>query len=143
MKAMTASSPLKLVIAAGLVAASLTAAGCGESSGRGDELRPPLPLVIAVQIGDDEVTGSPSSVGAGPITLIASNQTPLPQNLTIDGPRLRRVLPVDANDTATVKLTVTPGEYTLSIGKKDQQSKPFTLNIGAKRATTQPRLLLP
>ena len=140
---MTAPRNARTLTAATLVAALLVAAGCGEGSGRGDEERPPLPIVIAVQIGDDEVTGSPKKIGAGPITLIASNQTKLPQKLKVEGPRLERVLPVDATDAATLKITLDPGEYTLSTGARDQQTKPFALRVGPKRATSQPRLLLP
>src|SRR4051794_38801590 len=110
----SSTSPAGLLIAAVAVAVTVTAAGCGESSGRGDKQRPPLPIVIAIQIGKNEFTASPSKIGAGPFTLTASNQTKLPQILTIKGPRVKRSIPVDANDTSTLKITLEPGDYTLS-----------------------------
>jgi hypothetical protein len=124
-----------------LVAAALAIVGCG-GSGRGKAERPPVTLTIAVQIGEDEVTSSPQKFGAGPITMIASNQTPAAQELTIDGPRVNRTVPVDPQDTATLKVALQPGEYTLET-KTSQQIPPYALQVGAERASAQNRLLLP
>lgn len=121
--------------------AALAAIGCG-GSGRGDSNRPPETLTIAVQISEDEVTSSPSNFGAGPITMLISNQTSVPQKMTIDGPRLNRVVPVDVRDTATLKANLLPGDYTLET-KTSQQTPPFAMHIGAPRGSNQNRLLLP
>jgi len=123
------------------VAAALAVAGCGDS-GRGEDERPPETLTIAVQIGEDEVTSSPQRFGAGPITMIASNQTPATQQLTIDGPRVERTVPVDPQDTASLKLILEPGEYTLET-KTSQQVPAYKLQVGPERGSAQNRLLLP
>lgn len=125
----------------GLVAAALVVIGCG-GSGRGEEDRPPLPLTIAIQIGEDEVTSSPSKFGAGPVTMIISNQTNVGQKMTIDGPRLERAVPVDPADTATLKADLQPGEYTLET-ETSQQSPPYTIRVGAERGSAQNRVLVP
>jgi hypothetical protein len=124
-----------------LAAAALAAVGCG-GSGRGDENRPPVTLTIAVQIGEDEVTSSPSKFGAGPVTMLISNQTPVGQQFTIDGPRLNRTVPVDPQDTATLKANLITGDYTLET-KTSQQEPPFTIAVGPPRGSAQNRLLLP
>lgn len=134
----TANIPLVLAFSA-LV---LVMAGCGGGSGRGKNNRPPIPIVVAVQIGENEVTASPQMFGAGPITLLVSNQTRVPQKLTVDGPRLKRTLPVDSSDTASLKIVPQPGDYTLSLDET-QQAKEFTLHVGAKRGSAQNRLLTP
>ena len=139
---MTAGAIVRALVVMPLAVVITALGGCGGGSGRGEKDRPPLPLTIAVQIGDNEVTSSPSVFGAGPVTLIASNQTRVPQKLKIDGPRLTRVLPVDPADTATLKATLQPGEYALTTDTS-QQVPPFRLKVGAERGSTQDRLLLP
>ena len=86
------------------------AAGTDE---RTSNLRPPAPINVSVEIGDDAVTASPSKFGAGPIELIASNQSSAAHTLTIDGPRVKQsVGPISPQDTATLKVTVSPARYT-------------------------------
>src|SRR5437667_333934 len=68
----------------------LTAAGCGASGERKSTLRPPAPINISVRIGQNSVTVSPHRFGAGPILVLASNQSNAAQRLTLDGPQLRR-----------------------------------------------------
>jgi hypothetical protein len=131
----------RILIVIALVAAACAGAGCGGSA-RGNKDRPPVPLTIAAQIGDDEVTASPRKFGAGPITLIASNQTPVGQKLRLDGPRVERELPIDPHDTATLQVTVESGDYTLTT-ETSEQIPPFTLKVGQERASAQDRLLLP
>lgn len=124
-----------------LAVAALAAIGCG-GSGRGDENRPPVPITIAIQISEDEVTSSPSKFGAGPVTMLTSNQTKVTQQLIIDGPRLHRAVEVDPQDTATLKADLNPGDYTLET-KTSRQEPPFTIQVGPERGSAQNRLLLP
>jgi hypothetical protein len=117
-------------------------AACGESDNRNAN-RPPVPINISVQVGTKKVTASPAKFGAGPITLIVANQSGASQILTIDGPRLRQSLgPINPEDTATLKLDVQPGAYTLAV---DEASglKPSRLTVGPKRPSGQNTLLLP
>ena len=63
--------------------------------------------------------------------------------LTIDGPRLRQSLgPINPEDTATLKVTVQPGQYTLAADQSSGLS-PARLNVGPKRPSAQNTLLLP
>lgn len=138
---MNSATIVRAPVAVLFVLAIAGLSACG-GSGRGDEDRPPVPITIAVQIGEDEVTASPSKFGAGPVTLLVSNQTKVAQKLEIDGPKLNRMLPVDPTDTASMKATLQPGDYTLTTATS-QQTPPFTLEIGSERGTAQDRLLLP
>jgi hypothetical protein len=131
----------RALISIALIGAACAFTGCGDSA-RGKKDRPPVPITIAVQIGEDEVTASPRQFGAGPITLIASNQTPVGQKLKIDGPRLERELLIDPRDTGSLEVTVEPGDYALTT-RTSEQVPPFTLKVGKKRASAQNRLLLP
>jgi hypothetical protein len=120
----------------------LAISACGESDNRNAN-RPPVPINISVQLGPKKVTASPQKFGAGPITLLVANQSGASQSLTIDGPRLRQSLgPINPEDTATLKVSVDPGQYTLAV---DEASgvRPGRLNVGPKRPSAQNTLLLP
>jgi hypothetical protein len=128
-----------VVVGAGM----LPAFGCGGGGERTNALRPPAPINVAVEIGDARVSASPRRFGAGPITIIASNQSGASRRLTIDGPRLRQsVGPINPQDTATLKVTVNPGSYTIS-ADGTAGPKPSTVTVGPKRPSAQNQLLLP
>jgi hypothetical protein len=128
-----------VVVGAGM----LPAFGCGGGGERTNALRPPAPINVAVEIGDARVSASPRHFGAGPITIIASNQSGASRRLTIDGPRLRQsVGPINPQDTATLKVTVNPGSYTISADGTGGP-KPATVTVGPKRPSAQNQLLLP
>src|SRR6185295_11270873 len=92
------------------VALSLIAGGCGGDDQAHSQQRPPVPINVSVQIGPKRVTASPDKFGAGPVTLLITNQSGASQTLTIDGPRLQRSIgPIPPQDTATVKVTLQPG----------------------------------
>jgi hypothetical protein len=116
---------------------------CGANEERTNSLRPPTPINIAVDIDDDKVSASPTSFGAGPITVIASNQSSASNTLTIDGPRVKQTVgPINPQDTATLKVTVDPGTYTVST-ESAGSAKPATLNVGPKRPSAQNELQQP
>jgi hypothetical protein len=128
-----------VVVAAGM----LPAFGCGGDDERANALRPPVPINVAVEIGDARVSASPRRFGAGPITIIASNQSGASRRLTIDGPRLRQsVGPINPQDTATLKVTVNPGSYTIS-ADGTAGPKPAAITVGPKRPSAQNQLQLP
>jgi hypothetical protein len=121
----------------------LTAAGCGGGSQRKSTLRPPAPINIAVRIGPDGVTASPARFGAGPIMVLASNQSTAAQRLTLDGPRVRRsVGPIPPAETGSIQVTVGPGAYSLA-ADGGAGVKPAKLTVGPKRPSSQNQLLLP
>jgi hypothetical protein len=120
----------------------LAASACGGSDNRNAN-RPPVPINISVQLGTKKVTASPAKFGAGPITMLVANQSGASQSLTIDGPRLRQSIgPINPEDTATLKVNVDPGTYTLAV-EEASGVKPGRLNVGPKRPSAQNTLLLP
>jgi hypothetical protein len=124
-------------------AAAVLVPGCGGGGERANTLRPPAPINVAVQIGEARVSISPRHFGAGPITIIASNQSEASRRLEIDGPRLRQsVGPINPQDTATLKVTLNPGIYTVSADGTGGP-KPGQVTVGPKRPSSQNQLLLP
>jgi hypothetical protein len=118
-------------------------AACGSNGDDRNKLRPPVPINISAEIGTSRVSVSPAKFGAGPIALLVSNQSGASQTLTIDGPRVRQsVGPINPQDTATLKVSVGSGEYTLAA---DEASglKPTKLEVGPARPSAQNQLLLP
>ena len=127
----------------GLLLLVLTAVGCGGGSQRKSTLRVPSPINISVQIGQDRVTASPKRFGAGPIKVLASNQSTAAQRLTLDGPRVRRsVGPIPPAETGSINVTVQPGEYSLSADGAGGLT-PAKLTVGPKRPSAQNELLIP
>jgi hypothetical protein len=130
-----------LALVAALVA--LAVAGCGGDDEARSQQRPPVPVNLSVQIGTERVTVSPSEVGAGPVTLLVANQSGASQTLTVDGPRLRRAVgPIPPDDTATVKLTMGTGEFTIG-AEESAGLDPATIKVGPPRDSAQNELLLP
>jgi hypothetical protein len=129
--------------AALLAVLALATAGCGSDDEARSEQRPPVPVNISVQIGTERVTASPDSIGAGPVTLLVANQSGAAQTVTVDGPRVRRTAgPIPPDDTATVKLTMGTGEFTIA-PEESAGLDPATLRVGPPRDTAQNELLLP
>jgi hypothetical protein len=126
-----------------LVALPLVGYGCGDTDERTSNLRPPTPINVSVKIGDENVSASPTKFGAGPIVVVASNQSSASHTLTIEGPQLRQSLgPISPQDTATLKVTVAPGEHTLA-AEGSQSLDEARLNVGAKRPSAQNKLQQP
>jgi hypothetical protein len=120
----------------------LLASGCGGGKERANNPRPPETINVAVQIGEDDVDVSPAKFGAGPILLQASNQSNASHRLTLEGPQVKQTLgPINPHDTATLKVSVRPGEYTLSSDvSAGAQAK---LTVGPERPSAQNKLLQP
>jgi hypothetical protein len=137
------AAPIRALAAVAAVLLGVVAGGCGsDDEARSDE-RPPVPLNISINLDEEGITASPDKFGAGPITMLVSNQSGASQTLTIDGPRLRRsVGPINPQDTATVRLRVQPGEHTVSAGES-AGLREATLAVGPERPSAQNDLLLP
>jgi hypothetical protein len=129
------------VVLAVLAAAAI--AGCGGDDEARSEQRPPVPINISVLIGAERVTASPDEIGAGPVSLLVSNQSGAVQTVTTDGPRVRRsVGPIPPDDTATLKLTMGSGEFTIG-AEESAGLEPATITVGPPRGSAQNELLLP
>ena len=132
-----------------LCAAGLALAGCGEDDFE-NEPRPPVPIQLTGVITEDEVTVSPSEVGAGPVVITVSNQTKASHTVTLessDGGTIReQVGPINPLDTATLQRTLEPGTYTVRAGSEaavPREITPATLTIGQERKSGSDELLLP
>lgn len=138
-----AAALIRALAAVAAVSVVVVASGCGSDDEARSEERPPAPINISVNLDEERITASPEKFGAGPITLLVANQSGASQTLTIDGPRLRRsVGPINPQDTATVRLRVQPGEYTVSAGES-AGLREATLTVGPERPSAQNDLLLP
>ena len=132
------------------VAGALALGGCGSSSADyKNDPRPPAPIVITGYIDDQRVSVSPRSMGAGPISLIVTNQTSTAQRVTLEsagatgtGPGIKQVTaPISPQDTATLKVDVKPGRYSVHVG--GDAIRAARLSVGRERESAQNDLLQP
>src|SRR3954454_1043425 len=101
------------------VALTLALAGCGGGKDFANQPRPPVPLQLTGVITKSKVTISPNKVGAGPVVITVSNQTPQSRTLTLDGNGIQeRVGPINPLDTAQLQKTLKPGRYKVTAGSE-------------------------
>jgi hypothetical protein len=129
------------------VAAAALLAGCGEDDFE-NEPRPPVTLELTGVIQEDKLTVSPSrNLGAGPFSILISNQTDAEHTVTLEGGSIQeRVGPVAPEDTVEIKRTLAPGSYEVSAGSARavrREIQPATLDIGEERKSSNNELLLP
>ena len=129
------------------LAAAVFLIGCGSDDSYENKPRPASPIVITAAITPDSVSVSPKSFGAGPITLVVTNQTEKSQRLTlsrqVNGQKQANgeTGPINPNDTASLKADVDPGDYTVSV--EGDAIKPAELTVGEQRKSAQNDLLEP
>jgi hypothetical protein len=132
------------------VAGALALGGCGDSSADyKNDPRPPGPIIITGYIDDQRVSVSPRTLGAGPISLIVTNQTGAAQRVTLEsagatgsGPGIRQVTaPISPQDTATLKVDVKPGSYSVHVA--GDAIRAARLRVGPERESAQNDLLQP
>ena len=125
----------------------LLASGCGEESDYANEARPPTPIVVSAAITDGRVSVSPRQFGAGPVTLIVTNQTERAQEVTLEtneiggesGGIRQTSGPINPGDTASVKAELDRGTYRVGV----QGGGSASLKVGASRPSAQDELLQP
>ena len=141
----------------GILAVSATvAAGCGGSSHFANQPRPPTPVNLTVYINNSRILVSPSSVGAGPVTFIITNQASQAVSLTVQpaagGAALATTAPINPQATSEVQVSFTPGTYTVGtngVGGTDatqispNQIQPTSLFVGPQRQNSNSALLQP
>jgi hypothetical protein len=130
---------------------ALVAPGCGEeSSSSGNGERPAVPIIITASISTEQVSVSPKRFGAGPITLIVSNQTGASQRVTLESddapgsgePGVRQqTAPINPRDTAQLEANVRPGRYRVAVEGGGIDAA--TVDVGAPRPSAQNQVLLP
>jgi hypothetical protein len=132
-----------------LASAAALAAGCGDDDGYRNEARPPAPIVVSASISDDRVSVSPRTFGAGPVTLIVTNQTDRARTVRLETdeiggsePGIRQDSgPINPGDTASLKANLRTGTYRVSVDGR--RIAPASVRVGAQRASAQNELLLP
>jgi hypothetical protein len=131
------------------IAAAIVLAGCGASADSRTDPRPPAPIVLTASISDQRVSVSPHDFGAGPISLIVTNQTKTAQRVTLEsvdeagqGPGLKQeTAPISPRDTATLKADVDPGRYSVHVA--GDAIAAAALRVGPQRKSAQNDLLQP
>ena len=135
----------------GTVAATLLitiVAGCGEDD-FANERRQPAPLTVSAVITPRGVTVSPRRFGAGPIELLASNQTGRSQRLQLRSRSLaagghslaQTTGPINPGGAAKLNADVDAGSYVVSV--RASMLDAAQIVVTAKRASAQDRLLQP
>jgi hypothetical protein len=129
-----------------LSALVLVAAGCGGGGSYANTPRPPVSVTVTAAIRTDGVVISPSKLGAGPIVLIATNETGTPQTLTVSqdtsgtSDRAASTGPINPQGVGQVKIDLVQGRYTI---RPSGATKPAILRVGKLRPSAQNELLQP
>jgi hypothetical protein len=140
-----------------LATASLAVSACGSTGGSAaTKPRPPSPVNLTVYVNDSKVSVSPTSVGAGPVVFIVTNQARNAESLAISrsgaSHPIASTAPINPQGTATVSVDFKPGEYTIATaphGSTDASlSQPSNIrsaaiHIGRERASSGSDLLQP
>jgi hypothetical protein len=127
--------------------AAAMVAGCGGGTDYKNQPRPAAPIVITASINKDAVSVSPKKFGAGPITLIITNQTSASQQLTLEissgeAGFKGHTGPINPRDTGQLKADLdTPGTYSVHVD--GNSIRPAKLTVGKKRPSAQNDLLQP
>jgi hypothetical protein len=135
--------------AAVVVGAVALASGCGEEDDYRNEPRPPTPILVSASIGEDRVSVSPRRFGAGPITLIVTNQTQTAQELVLETDEIggsapgieQETGPISPGDTASLKADLREGTYRVAVNGRGIAEA--ALDVGEPRESAQNQLLQP
>ena len=131
-----------------LCAVALIAA-CGEEDDYENRPRPPAPIVVSASINDERVSVSPRTFGAGPITLIVTNQTQNAQELVLETDEIggsapgieQQTGPISPGDTASLKANLREGSYRVAVNGRGIAEA--SLDVGEARPSAQNELLQP
>jgi len=130
--------------AAVALAASLSAAGCGEDDFE-NEPRPAAPIVVTAKVDAKKVVVSPGELGAGLVNFTVSNQSDDPVTLTLVGPS-----PEDSHESTEIppagvgnlKAELSEGDYEVSGGDRSD-ARSTRITVTAPRESSSDELLLP
>jgi hypothetical protein len=136
-----------LLLVGGLATPALV--GCGGGSDFKDKPRPPVPIELSGVITDKAVSVEPSRLGAGPVTILISNQSKQSHTVTLEGGphnTSEQVGPINPLDTGRIQETLEPGTYTVKAGSEHaatHEIRPATLEIRGHRPSSSGTVLLP
>jgi hypothetical protein len=144
-------TPQAAVAACALGCALIVAACGGSDHTYKNTARPPAAVVVSASIDDQQVSVSPKRLGAGPITLIISNQSTASQQVTLEtedspdaagpGEKAIETGPINPRETASVKGNVKQGTYALHVGADGVRAAKIV--VGPERASAQNDVLQP
>jgi len=132
-----------------LAMAALAVSACGSTSEGATTPRPPAPVNLTVYIDNSRVSASPTSVGAGPVAFIITNQASQAESLAVQragnaGQSLANTGPINPLATAEVTVNFTsPGRYALSTGDGGGSIKAASIRIGRPRSSSDNQVLQP
>ena len=137
-----------------LAVSALAVSACGANSEGATTPRPPAQVNLTVYINNSRVSLSPSSVGAGPVAFIITNQASQAESLAIlpkgsaAGQPLADTGPINPQATAQVTVNFSKtGTYSLSTGGDAGASgsavQAATLTVGKARGNSNSQLLQP
>lgn len=129
-----------------LALAAVAVAGCGGGSDYKNQPRPPAPIVVTASISKSAVSVSPKKFGAGPVTLIVTNQTGASQQLVVEINNGQagfkgRTGPINPRDTGELKADLGQGSYSVHVDSGSIRAA--HLLVGKERASAQNDLLQP
>ena len=137
----------RLRTSAALTATALLLGACGgDDEDYANDPRPPAPIVVTASIDSERVSVSPREFGAGPVSLIITNQTDSAQEVTFesagsDAGFTQQTAPINPRDTATLKADVPEGGAVVKVsGDGIRQAR---VTVGAARPSAQNDLLQP
>jgi hypothetical protein len=138
------------VLAALVLTGTAGVAACGGSEPRKNVNRPPTPVTLTGAIHPRRVQISPARVGAGPVTLIISNQTRRIQTVTMEtnNPAGANTIghtvstpPIRPQATGRLTINARRGDYMVHVG--DRTIAVAHVTVGKRRESSQNDLLLP
>jgi hypothetical protein len=137
-----------LIVLAATAASGAALAGCGASADDyANAPRPPAPIIVTASISHGQVSVSPRRFGAGPISLVITNQTRSSQQVVVDRdevgekPFSQQTAPIDPRNTAALKADLTQGTYRVHVQGDGIRSA--HLAVGPQRPSAQNDLLQP
>jgi hypothetical protein len=121
------------------LAVAVALAGCGSSTKFANQPRPPTPIDLTAYVDNQRVLLSPTSVGAGPLVFLITNQASRSVSLMLlapSGATLASTGPINPNSTQKVTVDTT--------GEGDGTGiQPARLRVGPQRANGDNVLLQP
>jgi len=132
-----------------VLGATALIAGCGEEDDYENKPRPAAPIVVAASISPEKISVSPKEFGAGPVTLIVTNQTDSAQEVKLEtdeiggtGPGIEQQTgPISPGDTASLKADLDEGTY--RVGVSGRGISAAAVEVGEPRKSAQDDLLQP
>ena len=150
-----AGSSMRIRMIGAMAITALAATACGSTGGKSAALlRPPSPVNLSVYISNSRVSASPTSIGAGPIVFIVTNQASRSESLAIsDGSHtLATTAPINPQGTTQVSVDVRPGTYVIATtphgATEAQQSLAssiagVSIHVGHERPSSSSQVLQP